>query len=159
MLKHPSLVWILVVLQTVAGVYFLWEMIASVFGLPDIPLRWQWREVVEIAAVLGLVLGAVLGVSLALTARREIARATSSQRLTAGKFTDEVKTRFRQMGLSPAETEVAWFLLKGMSLTEIAALRGTREGTVRAQSTALYRKAGVSGKAQFISLILEDLLL
>ncbi len=159
MLRHPALVWSLVVLQSVSGVYFLWEMIASVFGLPDIPLRWQWREVVEMAAVLGLVLGAVLGVNLAFTARREIARAASSQRLTAGKFTDEVRARFRKMGLSPAETEVAWFLLKGMSLTEIAALRGTREGTVRAQSTALYRKAGVRGKAQFVSLILEDLLL
>ncbi len=159
MLKHPSLVWILVAVQTLCGVYFLWEILASIFGLPDIPLRWEWREALEVAAVLGLILGAALGVSLALHARRQIDRADSARRLTAGDFSAEVARRFAAMGLSPAETEVAWFLLKGMSLGEIAALRGTREGTVRAQSTALYRKAGVTGKAQFLALIVEDLLL
>ncbi len=159
MLKHPSLVWILVAVQTLCGVYFLWEILASIFGLPDIPLRWEWREALEVAAVLGLILGAALGVSLALHARRQIDRADSARRLTAGDFSAEVAQRFAAMGLSPAETEVAWFLLKGMSLSEIAALRGTREGTVRAQSTALYRKAGVTGKAQFLALIVEDLLL
>ncbi|HGG04402.1 MAG TPA: helix-turn-helix transcriptional regulator [Aliiroseovarius sp.] len=159
MLKHPSLVWALVVVQTLCGLYFLWEILASVFGLPDLPVRWQWREAIEVAAVLGLIFGAVLGVWLALQARREISRATSARRLTAGDFSAEVATRFTEMDLSPAETEVAWFLLKGMSLVEIAELRGTREGTVRAQSTALYRKAGVSGKTQFLALIVEDLLL
>ena len=159
MLKHPSLVWILVAVQTLCGAYFLWEILASIFGLPDIPLRWEWREALEVAAVLGLVLGAALGVSLALHARRQINRADSARRLTAGDFSAEVAHRFTAMELSPAETEVAWFLLKGMSLVEIAELRGTREGTVRAQSTALYRKAGVTGKAQFLALIVEDLLL
>ena len=159
MLKHPSLVWILVAVQTLCGFYFLWEILASIFGLPDIPVRWEWREAIEVAAVLGLILGAALGVSLAFHARQQISRADSARRLTAGDFSAEVSTRLEKMGLSPAETEVAWFLLKGMSLVEIASLRGTREGTVRAQSTALYRKAGVSGKAQFLALIVEDLLL
>ena len=49
--------------------------------------------------------------------------------------------------------------VKGLSVAEIAGIRGTAEGTARVQSTAVYRKAGVSGKTQLISQIVEDLLL
>ena len=46
-----------------------------------------------------------------------------------------------------------------MSIRDIASLRDTREGTVKAQCTAIYRKAGVNGKSQFFSLIVEDVML
>ena len=159
MIRHPGLVWCLVILQTVCGGYFLWELLGSLLGLPTLPLRWQWRELVEIGAVLGLVLGAGFGVRLAISARQEIDRARSALNLTAGKFTQEVTQHFRALSLTPAETEVAWFILKGMPLAEIARLRNTSESTVRAQSTAIYKKSGVSGKTQFLSQIVEDLLL
>ena len=37
-------------------------------------------------------------------------------------------------------------------------MRGTSEGTVKAQSNAIYRKAGVTGRTQLLSLFLEDLM-
>ena len=159
MLKHPSVVWGLVGMQVICGAYFLWEILASVLGLPTLPLRWQTREIVEIGASLGLVLGAGLGVQLALIAGREMRRAESARRLTSGEFTAVVQDYFGNLDLTPAETEVAWFLLKGMSASEIAGLRDTREGTVKAQCTAIYRKAGVTGKSQLFSLLVEDVLL
>jgi len=158
-LKHPSVVWGLVGMQVICGAYFLWEILASVLGLPTLPLRWQTREIVEIGASLGLVLGAGLGVQLALIAGREMRRAESARRLTSGEFTAVVQDYFGNLDLTPAETEVAWFLLKGMSASEIAGLRDTREGTVKAQCTAIYRKAGVTGKSQLFSLLVEDVLL
>lgn len=159
MIKHPALIWCLVAVQSLCGGYFLSELLGSLFGWPTLPLRWQWRELVELGAALGLILGALFGVSLALSARREIARANSALRLTSGKFTEEVESYFARLALTPAETEVAWFILKGLPLAEIARLRTTSESTVRVQSTAIYRKSGVSGKTQFLSLIVEDLLL
>jgi DNA-binding CsgD family transcriptional regulator len=158
-LKHPVIVWGLVIVQFTGGSYFLWEILASIFGLPTLPLRWQAREFVEIGASLGLILGAGMGVLLALTASREVRRAESARRVTSGEFTRVVQDYFAAMQLTPAETEVAWFLLKGMSVSEIAALRDTREGTVKAQCTGIYRKAGVSGKSQLFSLLVEDVLL
>ena len=159
MLKHPLLVWFLVALQILCGAYFLWEILASLLGLPTIPLRWEQREIVEIGATLGLILGSLMGVALAITARREMQRAKTAQRLTAGQFTDVVKEYFTKLDLTPAETEVAWYILKGMSISEIAELRQTREGTVKTQGTAIYKKAGVNGKSQLMSLLVEDLLL
>ncbi|HGG64340.1 MAG TPA: helix-turn-helix transcriptional regulator [Rhodobacteraceae bacterium] len=159
MLKHPLIVWFLVALQMLCGAYFLWEILASVLGLPVVPLRWEQREIVEIGATLGLLLGSLMGVALAITARREMGRAKRAQRLTAGQFTDVVREYFAKLGLTPAETEVAWYILKGMSISEIAQLRNTREGTVKTQGTAIYKKAGVNGKSQLMSLLVEDLLL
>ena len=159
MLRHPWLLWALVAIQVGCGAYFLWEIMAAILGLPTIPLRWETRELVDIGASLGLVLGAGLGVVLAVTASRDIRRAESARRLTAGEFTAVVDDYFCNLGLTPAETEVAWFLLKGMSVSEIADLRNTREGTVKAQCTAIYRKARVGSKSQFFSLLVEDVLL
>ncbi len=159
MLRHPAIVWGLVAMQVLGGSYFLWEILASILGLPTIPLRWQIREFVEIGASLGLILGAILGVQLARVASRETQRATNARRLTAGEFSAVVQDYFTGLGLTPAETEVAWFLLKGMSVTEIGALRDTAIGTVKAQCTAIYRKAGVTGKSQLFSSLVEDLLM
>ncbi len=61
--------------------------------------------------------------------------------------------------LSPAEQEVTFLLLKGLSLKEIASLRETAERTVRQQASTVYAKAGVAGRAELSAFFLEDLLL
>jgi hypothetical protein len=53
---------------------------------------------------------------------------------------------------------VALFAIKGLTTAEIAALRGTSEGTVKAQTNAIYRKAGVTGRPQLLSLFIDELI-
>ena len=53
---------------------------------------------------------------------------------------------------------MALFALKGFTIAEIAQLRETSEGTVKAQTNAIYRKAGVSGRPQLLGLFVEDLM-
>ncbi|MCC6138088.1 MAG: response regulator transcription factor [Bdellovibrionaceae bacterium] len=60
--------------------------------------------------------------------------------------------------LSPSEKEVALFLLKGLSLKEIAQLRGTSDHTIRVQTVAIYSKSGLSGRTELAAFFLEDLL-
>lgn len=60
--------------------------------------------------------------------------------------------------LSTAEKEVAFLLLKGLSLKEIADIRSTTEKTARVQSMAIYAKAGISGRSELSAFFLEDLL-
>ncbi|ASD66924.1 helix-turn-helix transcriptional regulator [Pseudoalteromonas piscicida] len=60
--------------------------------------------------------------------------------------------------LTPAEKEVAFLLLKGISLKEVANVRGTSEKTARAQSLSVYAKAGLNGRSELSAFFLEDLL-
>lgn len=60
--------------------------------------------------------------------------------------------------LTVAEKEVAFLLLKGLSLKEIAVVRRTTEKTARVQSMAVYAKAGISGRSELSAFFLEDLL-
>jgi DNA-binding NarL/FixJ family response regulator len=61
--------------------------------------------------------------------------------------------------LTKAEAEVGLFILKGLSHKEIAQVRQTSERTIREQARALYRKSGLSGRAELSAFFLEDLLL
>ena len=79
-------------------------------------------------------------------------------RQASGAFAELLEERFRTWGLTPSERDVAWFTIKGLSIADIARLRQTSDGTVKAQSNAIYRKAGVSGRAQLVSLCIEDLI-
>lgn len=60
--------------------------------------------------------------------------------------------------LTTAEKEVAFLLLKGLSLKEVAEVRKTTEKTARVQSMAVYAKAGISGRSELSAFFLEDLL-
>ena len=60
-------------------------------------------------------------------------------------------------GLSAAEKQVFILILKGCSHGEIAAIRDTAEGTVKAQAAQIYRKSGLGNKTQLLSAVVEDL--
>jgi DNA-binding CsgD family transcriptional regulator len=70
-----------------------------------------------------------------------------------------IDRQFERWQLSSAEREVALLLLKGLPTKEIAAVRETSERTARQQALAVYRKAGLSGRAELAAFFLEDLLL
>ncbi len=70
-----------------------------------------------------------------------------------------VERQFERWHLTNAESEVALLLLKGLSLKEIAATRSVSERTARDQARGVYRKAGLSGRADLAAFFLEDLLL
>jgi len=70
-----------------------------------------------------------------------------------------IQTQFSRWELTAAESEVALLLLKGLSHKEVADIRGVSERTARQQSLAVYRKAGVAGRAELSAFFLEDLLL
>ena len=68
-----------------------------------------------------------------------------------------IEDQFRVWRLTTAECDVAGLMLKGMSLKEIAIARDTSEATIRQQAQAIYRKSGLSGRAELAAYFLESL--
>ncbi len=149
---------LVLVLQGLCAAFFILDILSSWIGFRGKPLNWQLREVMEIGAALGLLLGLVLGgVALRHTLRDRNA-AEERLRRASTAFADLLTERFAEWNLTPAERDVALFAIKGMSTAEIALLRETSEGTVKAQTNAIYRKAGVTGRSQLLSLFIDDLM-
>jgi DNA-binding CsgD family transcriptional regulator len=97
--------------------------------------------------------------------KQELATATSPQAppkkyvLEARRNLGNVITQqFSEWKLTDSEVAIGWLLLKGLSLKEIAIVRNTQEKTVRQQASAIYKKAGVSGRHVFSAWFIEDIL-
>lgn len=159
MTRSNLLLWFFVGLQTVCALAVVASLLVSVLGLETQGLSWQVRELLEISASVGLIIGAVLGIRAVLGAQRQQAKAEEALRIASGAFAKVLDEKFDSYALTQAEREVAWLIVKGFPIKEAAALRGTSEGTIKSQSNAIYRKIGVSGRAQLLSSIVEDILL
>ncbi len=87
----------------------------------------------------------------------------SHRKKSSKKFLDglskSIDTQLEKWQLTKSEKEVAFLLIKGFSLKEIAEYRSTAEKTTRAQATSIYAKSGVSGRSQLSAFFLEDLLI
>lgn len=152
------LLWLFIALQCACATVFLWDMSISVFGIRARPMSWQLREFMEITAILGLSLGAIFGFIIVLVLRKENRRAQQAIRSMSGALSGVLEEHFTEWNLTPAEREVAWLTFKGFTNQEIADLRGTREGTIKAQNYAIFRKAGVKSRTQLLAHFMDDLL-
>jgi len=92
-------------------------------------------------------------------ARAEATRWRSENEQVLRGLGAAIEEQFQRWELTGAEQEVALLLLKGLGHKEIAAVRSTSERTAREQARAVYRKAGVTGRAALSAFFLEDLLL
>lgn len=150
--RRAAAITFVVILQSLATIFFM----ADVAG--DIARDgWTRHLVVEGGATLALLAGVVFG---ALQLRWLIIRARLDETAVAtarGAMSDLVRRRFLDWQLTPAEADVALFALKGFDTGEIADLRGTAAGTIRAQLARVYAKAGVRSQAGLMGLMVEDL--
>jgi DNA-binding CsgD family transcriptional regulator len=154
--SQPSMILAILTVQVISAVLFIANIAFSVLGVA--PFAWVVHELTEIGAALGLILGTVLGGIALHRSLRRTQEAEAKLRAASGAFMQLLEERFTAWGLTPAERDVALFAIKGLSTSEIARLRQTSEGTVKAQTAAIYRKAGVTGRPQLLSVFIEDLI-
>lgn len=153
-LERKALVLTLVLgCQVLATLFFALDVAA------DIAAAGLGRHLaIELGATLALAAGVVVG---AIHVRSIIERARHDQALITaarGAMGALIRARFAEWGLTAAEADVALFAVKGLEVAEIAALRGSAQGTVRAQLTRIYAKAGTTSQTGLIALFMEELI-
>ena len=68
-----------------------------------------------------------------------------------------IEDQFKHWKLTAAEIDIAGLMLKGATLKEIALARDTSEATIRQQAQSVYRKSGLSGRAELSAYFLDSL--
>jgi DNA-binding NarL/FixJ family response regulator len=91
-------------------------------------------------------------------ADQQIANITQEMRSARKQYSEVIHQQFDAWQLTLSEQQVAMLRLKGLSFKEIAAVRDTREKTVRQQASTIYGKSGVDGRHAFAGWFLEDFL-
>jgi hypothetical protein len=132
--------WVIVVIltvQVVSAFFFISDIVSSYVGFWTQPIPWELRELLEIGSAIGLSAGVAFGAIVLINTHRHRNVAEARLRAASGAFVDLLQERFTE-----------WDLTR----------RGTSEGTVKAQTNAIYRKAGVSGRSQLLSLFIDDLM-
>lgn len=151
--RQVMLVAATVVVQAVAAAFFVGD------ALGDLNERGVTVHIaIEALIAFALLAGVVIGARHTRLMLQDARRADAALQVASGALAEHIAARFRRWGLTAAEAEVALFALKGCDAGEIARLRGAAGGTVRAQLSAVYAKAGVSSHAALVSLFIEDLL-
>jgi DNA-binding CsgD family transcriptional regulator len=145
----------LIALQGSCALFFSYDVVQDFLDGNDGSLVYL---VMECLATLALTAAAVLEFRLLQSLLHRHSTAERSLKIARGEMQEVVDTYFRDWGLTAAEADVASMTIKGFSISEISQMRQAREGTVKTQLTAIYRKAGVAGRSQLGSLLIEDLM-
>ena len=147
----------LLALQVLCILFLLAESILDLFSI-ELEQILGTKSVLEVVVVAVLICGAIYT---AMELRRLSARNAKVEdqlRAASGAFADLLDDHFSDWGLTPAERDVALMAIKGLSIAEIAGVRGAAEGTVKAQCNRIYKKAGVTGRQQLLALFVEEML-
>lgn len=145
----------IILLQALCALFFIGDVITDLSHgghLDDLHLA------LEALAAVALI-GGVLFLMLEL--RRLLARMgdmDTGLRVARGEMVQVMERFFDDWALTEAERDVALMILKGLDNETIARVRNTAPGTVRAQGTSIYSKSGSHGRAQFVSLFMEELM-
>lgn len=145
----------LIFIQAVCAMFFVYD--ASQDIIEDGTIR-SLYSIIEVLATLAMFAAMILEVSMLRGILQNQERMERGLQVAKGKLQDVINTYFADWGLTPAEMDVAILAIKGFSIAEMSELRQAQEGTVKTQLTSIYRKAGVTGRNQLGSLLIEDLM-
>jgi DNA-binding CsgD family transcriptional regulator len=147
-----------VALYVASALAFLSELVGEITGYYLFSASWLVHEVIALATFAGFLIGGFLIWRSYQSSRESHAHMERLLRSAQGEFFEMLNLQFDRWQLSEAERDVALLTVKGMTVSEIAGLRNTSEGTIKSQNNSIYRKAKVRSRTQLLGKLIDQLL-
>ena len=156
-MSRSAVLWSLFALQAVCCAYFLLDIATDLFW-PASANRLPDSDVLEALVTIALFFGLAFSGNELRQLQTRQDQLEDQIKVASGAFNEVMETRFKDWSLTSAEREIAILAIKGFSIAEMADLRATKQGTVKAQCASVYKKADVAGRLQLMSVFLDDLM-
>lgn len=155
------------ILLTAYAAYEVYDELTDL-GQGESPLT-VWMEILIVSASLGFVFYITRLLYRNLSEQKQMKQTlqqvrqqlhSSNQRLQQGKeaFRESVEWQLNEWQFTQVQKEIAYLLLKGLAIKDIAEQRHIQEKTVRNHLSAIYDKSGMAGRHVFCSWFFEGLL-
>jgi DNA-binding CsgD family transcriptional regulator len=158
--KLPWGLFLLIAAQIVCAVFFGTD-VASDFLTSGNEARTsaeQWHLAIESMATLSLSAAIVFEARYILKLLQRKAQLERNVSIASAAMHQVIEAFLDEWSLTASEREVANLLIKGLTISEIANIRGNAEGTVKAHLNAIYRKSGTRNRGDLLSLIIDQLI-
>lgn len=157
-MKSPIAIATLCLCQLLVTTLFVYNSFSSLMGLQPFPVQWEAREILEGATALVLLTTSGITIYQFWHVFKDYGTVKSQLSIVSAAATNIVEQQFEDWNLSASEALVATYILKGMSNNEIAQLTGKKEGTIKSQCNAVFRKSGLKNRSQLNSYFFEFLI-
>ena len=150
----PNLVIALIGAQLACALIFMWDVAYDLQG----PITDVWHLIPEAMASLALLIGIGFEVVYLLHLLQRKASLERSVGMASAQLQDIIQSHFDSWKLTASERDVAALMIKGLSISEIAGVRGSADGTIKAHLNAIYRKSNARNRAEVLSHIMDALI-
>ena len=141
---------------TIAILFFLYDLTVDIVFENEFGTI---HFIIELIVFLGITMALLFGARDLRQLRTRLDVEEKRRKAVSQGLADSIAEQMDEWGMTTSEKNVAWLIIKGYRFAEIAEARGVKENTTRLQATAIYAKAGVSGRAEFVAEIIQSLLL
>ena len=141
---------------TLAILFFLYDLIVDIVIEDELGTT---HFIMELIIFLGVTMALLLNARDLGRLRTRLDVEEKRNKAVSQGLADSIAELMDEWRMTSSEKDVAWLIIKGYRFAEIAEARGVKENTTRLQATAIYAKAGVSGRAEFVAEIIQSLLL
>ena len=149
----------LIAVQIVCAAFFMADLVADFREAAVSPSgEFRFHLPIEAVATLALLAAVVFETRYVVRLLRRKDDLERSLAVARGAVHDVIEAHFEAWGLSPSERDVAMFLVKGLNTAEIAEMRASAEGTIKAHLNAIYRKSGTRSRADMLSVLIDSLM-